>query len=323
MKIRKFLAVVALGICAAMPQWSSAQQIIEFNSMDRKQGFPALLNGRAQFTDKINGTFTRPAGATGLVPVMVILHGSGGVSDIGTGEWSRFFLSMGIATFVVDSFTPRGISSTAADQLQLSYPASTADALMALKAVADQPGVDAKRIGVIGFSRGGQSSTNSAYTKIQAGVLGANSSLRYALHIALYGGCFQPGTTDKTPILFLLGDDDGYVTPESCAKFVDTLRSRGANIELVVYTNAKHGFDQERSRDSYGAQVQSWKKCPPRTQDLDDMTYAINGKSMSFKEYGEAITSCMTTGVSFGFNRAARDDSRVRVKALVLSNFAM
>jgi len=318
-----FRRIVQLGILMFLCGTALAQQTIEFNSLDRKQGFPALLNGRAQYTDKINGVFTRPVGATGNLPVMVILHGSGGVSDVGTGDWSRFFLSMGIATFVIDSFVPRGINSTSADQSQLSYTASTVDALQALKIVAEQHGIDAKRIGVIGFSRGGQSATNSAYPKVQAAVLGADSNLKYALHVALYGGCSQPGTTDKTPILFLLGDDDGYVTPETCSKFADTLRSRGANIELVVYPVAKHGFDQERSKDVYGAKIQSWKKCAPRYQDLDDLTYAINGKTVSPKEYGEGIASCMTTGVSFGLNRAARNDARARVKALVLKNFGM
>ena len=299
-----------------------AQQTIEFNSLDRKQGFAAVFSGRAQYTDKINGVFTRPAGAAGTVPVMVILHGSGGISDIGTGEWSRYFLAMGVATFVVDSFGPRGFVATAADQSQLSYPASTVDSLQALKVVAEQPGVDATRIGVIGFSRGGQSATNSAYPRIQAAVMGANNNLKYALHVALYGGCSQPGTTDKTPILFLMGDDDGYVTPETCLRFVETVRTRGANIEFVVYPDTKHGFDQDR-KDVYAAKAQTWKKCAARYQDLDNLTYSMDGKEVSSKEYGESMGKCMTTGVTVGPNYPARENARARVKSFVLKNFAM
>ena len=297
-------------------------QTIEFNSLDRKQGYPALFGGRAQYTDKINGVFTRPAGTAGNVPVMVILHGSGGISDIGTGSWSRYFLSLGIATFVVDSFGLRGFASTAADQSQLTYTASTVDALMALQTVAKLPGVDAGRIGVIGFSRGGQSSTNSAYPKIRAAVLGADNDLRYSLHVALYGGCSQPGTTDKTPILFLMGDDDGYVTPETCLRFVDAVRSRGANIEFVVYPNTKHGFDQDRN-DLHAAKAQTWKKCTARFIDLDNLTYSVDGKIVSSKEYADSMNACMTTGVTVGPNYPAQEDARARVKAFVLKNFGM
>ena len=309
---------VLIFLCGA----ALAQQTIEFNSLDRKQGYPAVFSGRAQYTDKINGVFTRPAGAAGNVPVMVILHGSGGISDIGTGEWSQYFLSLGIATFVVDSFGPRGFTATAADQSQLTYTASTVDALMALQTVAKLPGVDAGKIGVIGFSRGGQSSTNSAYTKVRTAVLGVNNDLRYTLHVALYGGCSQPGTTDKTPILFLMGDDDGYVTPETCEHFADTIRARGANIEFVVYPDTKHGFDQDR-KDFYGAKIQTWKKCAARYQDLDDLTYSVDGKEVSSKEYGESMGKCMTTGVTVGTNYKARTDARARVKSFVLKNFAM
>lgn len=310
-------AFVLCAVCNA-----AMGQTIEFSSLDRKQGFPALFGGRAQYTDKINGVFTLPTGATGKVPVMVILHGSGGISEIGTGSWSRYFLSLGIATFVVDSFGPRGFASTAVDQSQLSYTASTVDALMALQAVANIPGVDAGRIGVIGFSRGGQSSTNSAYPKIRAAVLGASNALRYSLHVALYGGCSQPGTTDKTPILFLMGDDDGYVTPETCLSFVNAVRSRGGNIEFVVYPDTKHGFDQDR-KDVYAAKAQTWKKCAARYQDLDNFTYSVDGKIVSSKEYGDAMSACMTTGVTVGPNYTSQTDARARVKAFVLSNFAM
>ena len=317
-----FRRIAQMSVLTLLCGTTLAQQTIEFKSLDRKQGFPALFGGRAQYTDKINGVFTRPTGASGNVPVMVILHGSGGISDIGTGAWSKYFLSLGIATFVVDSFGPRGFNSSAADQSQLSYTASTVDALMALQAVAKLPVVDAKRIGVIGFSRGGQSSTNTAYPKIQTAVLGADNDLRYSLHVALYGGCSQPGTTDKTPILFLMGDDDGYVTPETCLRFVEAVRSRGGLIEFVVYPDTKHGFDQDRN-DVYAPKAQTWKKCAARYQDLDNLTYSVDGKIVTSKEYGDSMSACMTTGVTVGPNYPAQKDARARVKAFVLSNFAM
>lgn len=317
-----FRRLMQLCFLASMCGGAWAQpQTVEFNSLDRKQGFPALLSGRAIYSDKISGVFTRPEKADGNVPVMVIMHGSGGKSEIGTGEWSRYFLEMGIATFVVDSFGPRGITATAADQSQLSYTASTVDALMALQAVAKLPGIDAGKIGVIGFSRGGLAATNSGYVKVLSAVL-KGSKLHFALHIALYGGCSQFGTTDKTPILFLMGDDDDYVAPATCSRFVDAMRSRGANIEFDVYPNTKHGFDQDR-KELRAPRAQTLKSCAPHYQDIDSLTYAVGSQIMSLKEYGESMQKCMTTGVTVGPNYQSRDLARASVKSFVRKNFAL
>lgn len=299
-------------------------QTIEFNSMDRKQGFPALLNGRAQFTDKINGTFTRPAGATGNVPVMVIMHSSGGVAPVSTGEWSQFFLEMGVATFVVDSFGPRGIVTTTMDQSQLNYAASTADALNALKVVAAQPGVDPKRIGVIGFSRGALATATSSFENVRAAVLGADSPLRYSLHVVFYGGCTLIGTTTGAPMIFFVGKDDDFFSAESCTGAVTKLRARGANIvDFTVYPNATHSFDVTRAKTVYIANAQSFKGCAGAGQDLDNLTYYLGDTRVTSKEYGEYFGKCMTRGSSVGQNNAAKDDSRAKTKAFVLKNFAM
>ncbi len=297
-------------------------ETVEFNSLNRQQTFAAVLEGRAQYSDKISGVFTRPDSVTADVPVIIIMHGSGGKSDIGTGMWSNYFLDMGIATFVVDSFGPRGFLSTAADQSQLSYAASSVDALTALQAVVKLPGVDASRIGVIGFSRGGVAASNSAYLKVRSAVLGDKDKLNFAFHVVLYGGCSQPGTTTGKPILFLMGDDDDYITVKTCTDFVDLLRNRGANIEFVVYPNTKHGFDQDRN-PVHAARAQTWKSCEPRYMDLDDLTYSINGLRVSAKEFGDTMGACMTTGVTVGPNYVSRDAARAAVKSFVRKNFAM
>ena len=87
---------------------------------------------------------------------MVIAHGSGGILAGREDAWAARLNGLGIATFVVDSFAPRGLSSTARDQSRLSTMANLADALAALKLLATHPRIDPARIGVMGFSRGGQ-----------------------------------------------------------------------------------------------------------------------------------------------------------------------
>lgn len=320
MKFELRRTIVGIALLAASVA-SIAQTTIEFNSMNRKQGFPAILEHRAQYTDKISGVFTRPTNANGSVPVMVIMHSSGGINN-STWDWSKFFLDMGIATFVVDSFKPRGIENTASDQSQLNYAASSADALRALKVVSEQPGVDTNRIGVIGFSRGGSAAMTSTYPNIRKGVLGENP-VKFALSVVLYGGYIMSGTT-TTPMLYLMGDSDDYQSVEATTAFIADLKSRGNNVMFKVYSDATHGFDVERARSSlYLPRVQVWKKCYPRAVDLDSMTFSVDNVVVSSKEYGESMGKCMTYGVTVSFNRTARDDARNQVKGFVFKTFGL
>ena len=299
-----------------------AQQTIEFNSLDKKQGFPALIGGRAQYTDKISGVFTRPAGASGNVPVMVIMHGSGGVLEEGTGAWSKYFLDMGIATFVVDSFGPRGVVNTVTDASLVSYPASVVDALKALQVVAKQPAVDVNRIGVIGGSRGGVAATVSGHKNVRDAVMGADNPLQYNLHVILYGGCTQVGTTTGAPMVFIMGDNDDYISVETCTKFVEGMRARGAQMEFIVYPGARHSFDVIRT-NAYSPKGQTWKNCAPRYQDIDNLKYYINGKTVTSAEYGDNFGKCLSHGITVGPNQPAIDGTKVKIKSMLAKYFAM
>lgn len=312
--------VVTVALLTAVVIGSA--QTIEFTSLNRKQGFPALLEHRGQFSDKISGVFARPAGATGNVPAMVIMHSSGGINAT-TWEWSNFFLQMGIATFVVDSFGPRGIVTSTVDQSQLNYGASVADALLALKVVAGQPGIDSKRIGVIGFSRGALAAATSSFENLRAAVLGSDSTLKFALHVPYYGGCTQVATTTGSPMLFFVGKDDDFVSAASCTFAVGKLKEKGANIaDYVQYPNTYHSFDVDRPKDLYVANAQSWKTCMI-AQDLDDLTYYAEGKQVTPKEYSEYFGKCTTRGATVGLNFQAKSDSRVRTKAFVAKAFGL
>jgi dienelactone hydrolase len=315
---KNLVSAVVLSV-AAFSTW--AQTTIEFNSLNGKQGFPAILQGRAQYTDKISGVFTRPAGAKGEVPAMIIMHSSGGINNT-TWDWSKYFLDMGIATFVVDSFKPRGIENTASDQSQLNNAASTADALTALKVVAAQPGIDAKRIGAIGFSRGGGASFTATYPNVHKAVLGEDSP-KFALSVVFYGGYILSGTT-TTPMLYLMGDSDDYQSVEATTAFIADLRSRGNDISFKVYPDATHGFDVEHAKASiYAARAQVWKKCYPRAVDLDNMTYSVGNVVVTPKEFGESMNKCSSLGVTVSFNRKARDDARNQVKDFVTKVFGL
>src|SRR5262245_6454327 len=58
----------------------------------------------------IAGELRIPEAATGRIPAVILLHGSNGMSDK-EFRWAQEFNNIGIAAFLVDSFSGRRISS--------------------------------------------------------------------------------------------------------------------------------------------------------------------------------------------------------------------
>src|ERR1700733_14185625 len=143
---------------------------------------------RRKTTEKsvIAGVLTLPesAGAAGApeakVPAMVVVHGSSGVLKNGW-TWAKRLNEMGIATFVIDNFTGRGVKETATDQSRLSPAADVAGALAALRLLATNPRLARSGFGVLGFSRGGSAAINSALEPIRHAII--NDDLRFAAHV--------------------------------------------------------------------------------------------------------------------------------------------
>jgi dienelactone hydrolase len=192
----------------------------------------------------IVGTLTLPRGSAAAVPAMVIAHGSGGILPGREDAWAKRLNGLGIAAFVVDSFTPRGLVSTARDQSRLSTMANLADALAALSLLTTHPRIDPARIGVMGFSRGGQVALYSALEPLRRGMV--SGDLRFAAHVALYPSCsipYRAREVSGAPILMLLGGADDYTPAIACRDYAAWFTAKGAPVQVIEYAGAHHDFD--------------------------------------------------------------------------------
>ena len=108
----------------------------------------------------------RIAQGSGRLPVVVMMHGSGGVSGV-SEAWVHQFNAMGISTFVIDGFSGRGLTSTSTNQALLGRLNFIVDIFHALEILAKHPRVDPDRIVLMGFSRGGQAALYASLNRFQ------------------------------------------------------------------------------------------------------------------------------------------------------------
>ena len=131
------------------------------------------LSDRQFLTGDKNGTAAVIAGelrlprlGTDKVPVVVLQHGSGGVGG-NVNRWEQEFNAIGLATFVVDSFTGRGLQTTSANQALLGRLNMIVDAYRALelagRASAHRSGAHCAD----GIFRGGQSVLYASLKRFQ------------------------------------------------------------------------------------------------------------------------------------------------------------
>jgi dienelactone hydrolase len=215
---------------------------IEFPSVT-PSGPSELVRG-AGAPATVGGTLVLPSGGAARMPAMVIAHGSGGILPGREDAWASRLNGLGIATFVVDSFAPRGLSSTARDQSRLSTMANLADALAALKLLATHPRIDSARIGVMGFSRGGQVALYSSLEQLRRGAV--HGDLRFAAHVALYPSCsipYRAQHVSRAPILMLLGGADDYTPAAACRDYAQWFSAKGVPVQVITYEGAHHDFD--------------------------------------------------------------------------------
>jgi dienelactone hydrolase len=186
----------------------------------------------------------RIAQGSGRLPVVVLMHGSGGMGP-NIEMWSKEFNAMGVSAFAIDGFTGRGLTAVSTNQALLGRLNFILDIYRALDVLAQHPRVDPARIALMGFSRGGQAALYASLKRFHQ--MWNKSGVEFAAYIPFYPDCMTTFIDDTDvadrPIRIFGGTVDDYNPIARCKEFMARLRAAGHDVEITEYPNASHAFD--------------------------------------------------------------------------------
>ena len=309
---------------------------IEFQSTTPASRFSLIRNNHAQTQNQVVwGDLYMPKNTPPgtKVPAMIMSHGTEGVSTAGhdtyTEVWTRALNDAGIATFIVDTFTPRSLGNMSGSKVSsINIAANISDALHSLKLLATHPQIDANRIFHMGWSLGGTTVLDAAMPAIGKNVL--PSGLRWAGSASLYPGCNIKWRTDHlgvapAPILMLLGEIDDNTPAPACVDYAQTLARDGNPFNVTVFPGAGRDFDrrEERPRQiQHGVYVDCNIEVKIASQSGLGTAYDFRQQKPinSFPELDAAIKSCYRMApVTIAGQRQAREQSVKDVLAFIKS----
>lgn len=265
----------------------------------------------------ITGELRIPGAGNEKLPAVLLVHGSGGVGR-NIHYWVPVLNKLGIATFVIDAFTGRGVKNTIADQTQVSNYAMLFDSYRALEILAKHPRIDAERIAIMGFSKGGISALYSSMDRFQE--FYAPPGVKFAAHLAFYPACNTRHIDDtkvsKSPIRIFHGVADDYVTIGPCRDYVALLKNAGADAALFEYPGAHHAFDNPA--------ITKTLKLPTAVTSRKCMIVENPAGAIVNKATGQRLTAkdpCIERGTTVAHSAAATAAATAHVTAFLKDVF--
>lgn len=238
MRLARALALLCVALAASAG--TAAEEHVSFPSLDGAGNAPLVLTA-----------LWFPAAAS-PAPAVALFHGCGGAFDRGgqlskrMREYAALFNRAGYHALVVDSLTPRyetELCTQRTGSRRVTQSNRRLDALGAVAYLAERADVDAKNIGLVGWSNGG--STVLAATNLRHRDV-ASAQVQPAFAVAFYPGCeadLKRGYEAAAPLLMLVGQSDDWTAPGPCRALAR--EASGPRPEIEGYAGAYHGFDSD------------------------------------------------------------------------------
>ena len=303
-----FLCLACFGISPA----SALDEVIsvpsrtisdeDFLRGDDTSGTPVTLTGNLSGGEGDKG-----------FPVVILLHGTDGPRSGAAGSWLRYLNSIGIATLRLDSYTGRGLKQASASQGLFGQFTQIYDAYRAADVLAADPRIDASRIALMGFSRGGTATLYATMTRFQEAFGPERTSI--VAFLPFYPACnFElVGELDvaHVPIREFHGTDDDWTPAAPCRSYFARLKTAGADAVMTEYPGALHGFDNVGNRSRYiGSANQTSRNCFRREKN-GQLVNAATGKPFTYDD------ACVEYGPSSQYNEAAATAAQEAVRSLL------
>jgi dienelactone hydrolase len=200
----------------------------------------------------IAGALFKPAGA-GPFPAAVYISGCAGINSPGSRAQQKaaidHLLSKGVATRIIDPFTPRnepqGMCANLGnldEKTAIQYfTRGGNDVIASLNVLKAMPDIDMNRIFLQGYSYGAISSLYATDMK------NANHA-KVAGVVAYYPFCYD-GLDPSAPVLVMIGEKDDWTPAAKCQAI-----TAKTNFEVVVYPGDTHAFNSpsDKPRDYLG-----------------------------------------------------------------------
>ena len=291
------------------------QEVINFESANPFSLSDIINDLRNQEKQNVFGKLTIPVDSLNpdkKYPLIIGVAGSMGWRKHHL-EYIKMYQEEGFATFELNSFKSRGISSTVGSQVEVTVAAIILDSYRALKKLAKHANINKDRVAITGWSLGGGVTLFSSWMPVKNAI---SKELSFAAHLAFYPPCFfNPKNLSftKAPIHILIGEDDDWTPATPCKNLVGIL-SKNNNIGITIYPNSHHGFDREepvqKNENGY-----SFKNCLFDLTEKGDIFMNYLGLPMSNPTLQKiGFLFCVERGVSIGGNSEARKKSLIFAK---------
>jgi dienelactone hydrolase len=267
---------------------------------DGTNGEPATIAGELRI----------PKPGPDRLPAVIFMPGAGGITPV-TERWVEVINTIGIATFVLDSFSGRGIT----DVSKLAAIAPVVDSYRALGVLAAHPRIDPNRIAVMGNSFGARGALYSSNVRFRD--MYSPQGTEFAAHIALYVPCNTAYRDDDKvtgkPIRMFHGVADDLFSIEPCRAYVARLKQHGADIELTGFPGAHHGYDGFNMKSiEKRPQARSSRNCHLTEGDDGQILNSMTGKPFDF-----ASDPCVEQGLTFAYDEPATTATVAAVKTFL------
>jgi len=284
-------------------------------TLDEKQFLTGAKGGTSAI---ISGELSLPSQGAGQLPAVVLVHGCAGVSQ-NVENWAKELNRMGVASFLVDSFSGRGIEEVCTGRFHLSIGSRVVDTYRALEILATHPRIDPSRVALMGFSMGGMVTLQASMKRFQKNWLPTDRE--FAAYIAFYpGGCnftfLEDTNVGDRPIRIFHGLADDWTPVGPCKAYIERLRQAGKDGGLLVYAGAYHHFDHQGMVPSkYLPRVLNPSGCSFVEREPGHLVNRDTGRPFDIKD------PCISRGATIGYNQDALRQAIQDVKALLQKVF--